>query len=184
MRAAQNARSKKPEARDASRGPGARVRTPSWGACARLRARVPRRRKRATLCEAPGRACAERLGTREPSRSTGARASSLPLPSRKATQWRRPFPRRGPSPTYSLTWTASFWVRSLRPPPAKTVQGKPRKQRRLPGPGASAGPCRGPRGGRRAWRRRGPGASRDSGASRDFHFWWPRVGTEYAGAGA
>lgn len=119
---------------------------------------------------ASGRAHRPGARVREPARPAGARASSLPLPSRTATQWRRPFPRRGPSPTYSLTWTASFWVRSLRPPPAKTVQGKVREGRRLPGPA--------PRGGRRAWRRRGPDASRDS------HFRRPRVGTEYAGAGA
>lgn len=205
---ARSARTKEPRARVRRASRDARA-DPEC-ACARLRARVPTSPRRATLREGPERACAERPGTRarsseralqdaggarrserapgaraqsasgrahrpgarvrEPARPAGARASSLPLPSRTATQWRRPFPRRGPSPTYSLTWTASFWVRSLRPPPAKTVQGKVREGRRLPGPA--------PRGGRRAWRRRGPDASRDS------HFRRPRVGTEYAGAGA
>lgn len=62
----------------------------------------------------PERACA------------GRRARLLPRPhlAETAAQWRRPWPLHVPSPTCSLTWTASCWVGSLRPPPARAVRGR------------------------------------------------------------
>lgn len=60
--------------------------------------------------------------------SAPAGASSPPSlsprpPRESAEKWRRPYPFRVPSPTCFLTWTASFWVGSLRPPPARAVWG-------------------------------------------------------------
>ena len=96
----------------------------------------------------------------------GARTSLRPHLAVTAAQWRLPYPRRGPSLTCSLTWTASFLVGSSRPPPSRAVRGGYRggggadSQRR----GAAAGPSPGPPGGRRG--RRGPrqaGRARGSG---------------------
>lgn len=88
----------------------------------------------------PERACA------------GRRARLLPRPhlAETAAQWRRPWPLHVPSPTCSLTWTASCWVGSLRPLPARAVRGSRRGGGSRPsGPGAAAGPCAGPPGQRR-----------------------------------
>ena len=71
-----------------------------------------------------------------------------------AAQWRRPCPRCVPSPTCFLTWTASFWVGSLRPPPARAFRGgRGRGAQALRGGGRGGAVCGGPRaGGRRGCR--------------------------------
>lgn len=72
------------------------------------------RRKVRGARRGPERACA------------GRRARLLPRPhlAETAAQWRRPWPLHVPSPTCSLTWTASCWVGSLRPLPARAVRGR------------------------------------------------------------
>lgn len=137
---------------------GTRSRAPSARARERFRTRGRGR---------PGCACAKRLGWEGLARGpAGARTSLRPHLAVTAAQWRLPYPRRGPSLTCSLTWTASFLVGSLRPPPSRAVRGGAGagggagSQRR----GAAAGTSPGPPGGRRG--RRGPrqaGRARGSG---------------------
>lgn len=70
-----------------------------------------------------------------------ARTSLRPHLAVTAAQWRLPYPRRGPSLTCSLTWTASFLVGSLRPPPSRAVRGRVQGRGgcRLSAPGRSGG---------------------------------------------
>lgn len=78
------------------------------------------RMRRLALLGRGERACAGPRGGR-------ARAHLLPPrphPRTRRHKWRRPWPPRGPSPTCSSTWTASFWVSSRRPRRARAARGR------------------------------------------------------------
>lgn len=137
---------------------GAEGRLQSARARERLRAR--RLAKRVRRAPRWGGSPARSPGARvrgPPSARRSLRPRPRPRPAVTAAQWRRPCPRRVPSPTCSSTWTASSWVRSCvrspRGPPGGS-EGRRRGRARDPrwAPGATSGR---PRAGLR--RRRRPG---------------------------
>lgn len=129
---------RRPEARvrSAAQDPQPGPKSACTGAAQDAEARTPGVRVRRAPRRGGGLARSPEARVRGPA---SARTSLRPHLAVTAAQWRLPYPRRGPSLTCSLTWTASFLVGSLRPPPSRAVRGgvQGRGGCRLSAPGRS-----------------------------------------------